>query len=351
MSFLDQIGQLSVLWPRMLWLLVPVPILILFYLRASARQRAALGRLTGLSALAASSGFASRLRRTLPPLLFLVGLTALIGAISRPQADVVLPSLHKEIILAIDISGSMRATDVKPDRLSAAQSAARAFIENQPAHTRIGIVAVANSASVVQSLTDKRDDLMQAIERLQLQRGTALGAGIYIALATLLPDAGINLDRLLNTPSWRTPPAIPRDAESKIPVGSNRAAAIVLLTDGESNTGPDPQEAAKLAAEHGVRIYTVGIGSTEGTVLGFSGWSMRVRLDDDALRKVAAATHGEYFAATSSQELKGIYEHLSARMVIERTRSVEITAFLVGAGALLLLVSSFFSVLWFNRVL
>jgi Ca-activated chloride channel family protein len=349
MSFIEQFGQISLLWPRMLWLLLPVPLLIFLYLHFDARQRARHSRLAGLHAVAAGTG--SRLRRILPPLLFLVGLAALIGAISRPQANVVLPSLHKDVILAIDISGSMRATDVKPNRLSAAQSAAKSFVENQPAHSRIGIVAIAGSASVVQSPTGKREDLMQAIDRLQLQRGTALGAGIYIALATLLPDAGINLEQLLNTPSWHVPQSARGEAQEKIPVGSNRSAAIVLLTDGESNTGPDPQEAARLAAEHGVRIYTVGIGSPDGTILGFSGWSMRVRLDDDALRKIAATTHGEYFAATSGQELKNIYEHLSARMVIERTRAVEITAFLVGVGALLLLVSSFFSVLWFNRVL
>jgi len=324
-----------------------VPILAVLYLRTSARQRALHARFAGLNAASRAVG---GLRRMLPPLLFLVGLAALIGAVARPQANMVLPSLHKDIVLAIDISGSMRATDVKPDRLTAAQNAARAFVESQPAHSRIGIVAIAGSASVVQSPTDKREDLMQAIERLQLQRGTALGAGIYIALATLLPDAGINLEQLLNAPSWSAPPPQPQ-AEQRVEVGSNRSAAIVLLTDGENNTGPNPQEAAKLAAEHGVRIYTVGIGSTEGTVLGFSGWSMRVRLDDEALRKVAAATHGDYFAATTSQDLKGIYEHLSARMVIERTRAVELTAVLAGLGAALLLVSSFFSVLWFNRVL
>ncbi|RPI46897.1 MAG: VWA domain-containing protein [Betaproteobacteria bacterium] len=342
---------MTLLWPRMLWLLAPLPVLAWAYIRLGARRRAANARLAGLSLLAAAATRGARLRVALPPLLFLGALIALIAAASRPQAMVLLPSMHKDVILALDTSGSMRATDVKPNRLSAAQSAARTFVESQPSHSRIGIVSFAGSASVVQSLTDQREDLLQAIERMQLQRGTALGSGIYIALATLLPGAGIDLEQLVHgqPPHWSR---LGRESKHQpVPPGSNRSAAIVLLSDGESNHGPDPLEAAKLAADHGVRVYTVGIGSREGHILGFSGWSMRVRMDEDTLRKIAATTHGEYYAATSTQELKSIYEHLSARMVIERARSVEVSALLVGMGALLLAVSAFCSVLWFNRVL
>ncbi len=350
MSFLDQLGQITVMWPRMLWLLAPLPLLAVIYVWLGAQRRRAHARLAGLSNLPAAGAFGASLRRVVPPLLFLVALASLIGAVSRPQAVVMLPSMHKDVILAIDISGSMRATDVKPNRLDAAQSAARAFVESQPRHSRIGIVAIAGTASVVQSLTDNREDLLQAIERVQLQRGTALGSGIYIALATLLPDAGINLEHLVQGRSWSWPGAAGKDRKP-VPAGSNRSAAIVLLSDGESNHGPDPLDAAKLAADHGIRIYTVGIGSTEGITLGFSGWSMRVRLDEDTLRKIAATTHGEYYAATSAQELTRIYQHLSARMVIERSRTVEVTALFVGFGALLLVVSALSSVFWFNRVL
>jgi Ca-activated chloride channel family protein len=347
MSLLEQLGPVSVLWPRMLWLLAPLPILILVYLRLGARRRRAQVRLAGLSLLA-EGGSGARLRRYLPPLLFFIGLVALVASIARPQADMMLPSRHRDVILAIDISGSMRATDVKPNRLAAAQKAARAFIESQPPNSRIGIVAVAGSASLVQSPTDNREDLLQAIERLQLQRGTALGSGIYIALATLLPEAGINLELLSQGRSWGGPAFVKEDP---VPPGSNRSAAIVLLTDGESNHGPDPQEAAKFAADHGVRIYTVGIGSKDGITLGFSGWSMRVRLDQDGLQKIAITTQGDYYAATTSQELSRIYEHLSTRMVIARSRTVEVTVFFVAAGAVLMLISAFCSVLWFNRVL
>lgn len=354
MSLLE-LGQITVLWPRMLWLLAPLPVLVVIYLWLGARPRKAHARLARLSTLSASRTAGASLRRAVPPLLFLVGLAALIGAVARPQADVKFPSMHKDIVLALDTSGSMRATDVKPNRLAAAQRAARAFIERRPPYTRIGIVSVAGAASVVQSLTDDREDLLQAIERVQLQRGTALGSGIYISLATLLPDAGIDLEHLVHgrPQFWTRWPSAeaPGKERKSVPVGSNRSVAIVLLSDGESNHGPDPLEAAKLAADHGVRIYTIGIGSAEGITLGFAGWSMRVRLDEDTLRKIAATTHGEYYAATSAQDLKSIYEHLRARMVIERTRTVEVTAVFVGIGALLLVISALCSVLWFNRVL
>lgn len=345
MNVLQELTPLTVLWPSLLWLLAPLALLVIVYLRLDARQRRAYARLSGLSLSGAS---ASRLRRTLPPLLFLVGLAALVVSIARPQAEMTLPSRHRDVILAIDISGSMRATDIKPDRLGAAQAAARAFIERQPPNSRIGIVSVAGSAALVQSLTDNREELLQAIGRLQLQRGTALGSGLYVALAALLPDAKIDLEQIAYARSGANPAFA---NERPVRPGANSSAAIVLLTDGESNHGPDLQQAARFAASHGVRVYTVGIGSRDGITLGFSGWSMRVRLDEEALRTVANTTLGDYYAATSAQELSGIYERLSTRMVIERSRSVEVTAFFVAVGALLLVVSAFCSVLWFNRVL
>jgi Ca-activated chloride channel family protein len=346
-------GQVTVMWPQLLWLLTLVPLLVAAYFWLRSRQRDLHTRLPGLWS-AAVGGRSAGLRRAIPPLLLFIALFALLSAVSRPQVNMTLPSMHKDIILALDTSGSMRATDVKPNRLAAAQNAARLFVERRPLRTKIGIVSISGSASVVQSLTDNREDLMKAIERVQLQRGTALGSGIYIALATLLPDAGINLEQLIQgrpPDAWARWADAERKAKQPISPGSNRSVAIVLLSDGENTHGPDPLEAAKLAAEHGVRIYTVGIGSPEGTTLGFSGWSMRVRLDDDTMRKIAATTHGEYYAASSTPELNKIYEHLSARMVVERTRTVEVTAFVVGLGALLMAISAFCSVLWFNRVI
>jgi len=170
----------------MLWLLAAVPIAAGGYYFLLARRRRSLRRYARLvPANAAESG----LRRHVPAALLLLGLASMIFAITRPSAVMVLPSRVETVMLAIDASGSMRATDVKPDRISAAQTAAKTFIEEQPGHVRIGLVAVAGAAAVVQPPTDSRDDLVKAIDRFQLQRGTALGSGLIISLATLLPQA------------------------------------------------------------------------------------------------------------------------------------------------------------------
>ena len=354
MSFLEQFAGFTVLWPRMLWLLAVLPVLALASLWIASRRRHSLAQLPGLWRSSAAPGAGDRLRRAFPPLLLFAALFALLGAVSRPQALVTLPAIHKDVILAIDVSGSMRATDVEPNRIAAAQSAARTFIERRPPRTRVGIVTVSGNATLIQSPTDNREDLMQALERTQLQRGTAIGSGIYISLAALLPDAGINIEHLVyGRPDFLTPVDPKRAGKEKakpVAPGANRAVAIVLLSDGESNTGPEPLKAAQLAAEHGVRIYTVGIGSPEGIPLSYAGWSVRVRQDEETLRKIAETTLGEYYAASTAKDLRSIYEHLSARMVMERASTVEITAFLVVAGALLLAMSAFLSTLWFNRV-
>lgn len=354
MSNFEQLTGFTVLWPSMLWLLALLPVLAVLYARLAARRKRSLAQLPGLWQSSAPQP-AGVLRRAVPLVLLLLGLFALLSAVSRPQAILTLPSVHKDVVLALDTSGSMRATDVTPDRLAAAKSAARTFIERKPARTRVGIVTVAGSATLVQSPTDNREDLLKAIERVQLQRGTALGSGLYISLATLLPDAGINIEQLVRgmpdfRSRWSVRPDGKIEEKKAVAPGSNRSAAIVLLSDGENNSGPEPLAAAKLAADHGVRVYTVGIGSVEGIALAVGGWSMRVSLDEEILRKIAETTLGEYYTAGSAQDLRRIYEHLSARMAIERASNVEITAFFVAFGALLLAISAFCSMLWFNRV-
>jgi len=356
MGGLDQLTGITVLWPRLLWLLALLPILALLYLRLAAGRRRSLAQLPGLWQTPAPQSKGAALRRTLPLILLLLGLIALLAAVSRPQAILTLPLAHKDIILAIDTSGSMRASDVTPDRLTAAKNAARVFIEKLPSRTRVGIVTVAGNATLIQSPTSNREDLMKAIERVQLQRGSALGSGIYVSLATLLPDAGLNVEQLIQGfPDFRTHwPGSGTDGSGKErklpPPGSNRSAAIVLLSDGENNSGPDPLAAANLAAEHGVRIHAVGIGSNEGIALTVGGWSMRVSLDEESLRKIAETTLGEYYTAGSAPDLRRIHEHLSARIAIGRVSNVEITAIFVVFGALLLAMSALCSMLWFNRV-
>jgi Ca-activated chloride channel family protein len=334
---------------------VLLPLVVAAYVRLAARRKQSLAQLPGLWSTPPTGSAGASLRRAVPPVLLLLALLVLLSAVSRPQAIVTLPSIHRDVILALDTSGSMRATDVDPDRLTAAKNAARTFIERRPPRTRVGIVTVAGNATLVQSPTDNRDDLLQALERVQMQRGTALGSGLYVALATLLPDAGINIEQLISgrpdfRARWTQKPDEKSEERKPVPPGSNRSAAIVLLSDGESNTGPDPVKAAQLAAEHGVRVYTVGVGSPEGHALAFGGWSMRVNLDEETLRKIAETTLGEYYTAGSAQDLKRIYEYLSVRMLLGRASTIEVTAFFVAAGALLLALSAFCSMLWFNRV-
>jgi Ca-activated chloride channel family protein len=221
--------------------------------------------------------------------------------------------------------------------------------------TRIGIVSFAGTAALVQPPTQNREDLVAAIDRFQLQRATAIGSGIIVSLAAIFPDAGIDISQLT---SGRDQRALPIDAAKKadkpphqpVPPGSYASAAIILLTDGQRTTGPDPLDAAKMAADRGVRVFTVGVGTPQGEVIGFEGWSMRVRLDEDTLKKIAGITQGEYFYAGTAVDLKKIYQNLNTRLVFER-KETEVSAMFAGLGAALALLAAGLSVLWFHRIL
>lgn len=349
-----QMREFTFQWPMMLWLLALVPLLVLGYLML-ARQHQVIGLNSAGATLGVQNakGFKGMLERHGMALLLLLGISALLVAVARPNAVVVLPTRMDTIILAMDISGSMRASDIKPNRLMAAQGAATTLIANQPSGVRIGVVSMASTAALVQSPTTQREDVIAAINRLQLQRGTALGSGVVIALATLLPDSHLNVEQII---FGRSSPSASADATQvekfkPVPPGSNHAFAIVLLSDGVSNFGPDLLEVAKLAAERGVRIYTVGIGTTKGDTLRADGWSMRVRLDEEVLKAVANVTHGEYFQASSAGDLKKIYQQLGAQFSLGQGRVTELTALCIALGAALALLSMTLSLLRFNRVL
>jgi Ca-activated chloride channel family protein len=285
-----------------------------------------------------------------PPVLMLLALATQLLASPRPRAVVTLPLQQETIILAMDVSGSMRATDVQPNRMVAAQEAAKAFLNDLPRSVRVGVVSFAGTAAVVQPPTQNREDIVAAIDRFQLQRGTAIGSGIVLSLATIFPDAGIDLSQITGQ---RNMPLGPGDKPPKeftpVPPGSFTSAAIVLLTDGQRTTGPDPMDAAKMAADRGVKVYSVGIGTKEGETIGFEGWSMRVRLDEDTLKNVANLTRAEYFYAGTAADLKKVYQSLSSRMVVEK-KETEITALFAAAGAALVLLAAALSVWWFGRV-
>ena len=353
---------MTFLWPEFLWLLLLVPVLVAIYVLTLRRKRKIALRYASLSMVKDAMGAGARFRRHVPPLLFLLALTILIAAVSRPAAVVRLPSQHETIILALDVSGSMRAKDVEPDRMTAAQNAAKTFINEQPRSTRIGIVAFAGTASLVQPPTQSREDLHAAIERLQLQRATAIGSGILVSLKAIFPDVDFDLrgsnprPNAAGTPGRpgplaRPPITPPADKSAKpVPPGSYKSAAIILLTDGQATTGPDPIEAARMAAERGIRVFTVGVGTPNGEILVGEGWSMRVRLDEETLKQIANLTGAEYFYAGTAVDLKKIYQSLNSRFVLER-KETEITALFAAVAAFTVLVSAALSLAWFNRIL
>jgi Ca-activated chloride channel family protein len=340
----------------MLWLLLTVPALVAAYFFLLRRKTKAALRYTSLSIVKEAMGRGQRFRRHIPALLFLIALTIMILAIARPAAVITLPSQHQTIILAMDVSGSMRATDVKPNRISAAQAAAKAFVADLPSSVRVGVVSFAGTASLVQPPTQNREDVIAAIDRFQLQRATAIGSGIIVSLATIFPEAGIDLSSLIYGRDGRR--GVPLDQARKgekpafkpVPPGSYPSAAIILLTDGQRTTGPSTIEAAQMAADRGVRIFTVGIGTTAGETIGFEGWSMRVHLDEGTMKAVANMTRGEYFYAGTATDLKKVYESLSSKLVLEK-KDMEISAVFSAVAAVIALVSASLSLLWFNRIL
>jgi len=346
-------------WPAMLWLLLAAPVLAAAHIWALRRRAKHAVRFSAVADVRAAIGHGTSLRRHVPAALFLGGLAIVLLAVSRPSAVVPTLSNQQTIVLAIDVSLSMRATDMEPNRISAAQTAATAFFEELPEAVRVAVVSFAGTASVVQPPTRNRDELKAAVERLQLQRHTATGSGLLVSLATLLPDSGIDLESLVFANAWPRAPARPapsierpRQAEAKpfkpVPPGSHSSGAIVLLSDGRRTMGPNPLEAARMAAERGVKVYTVGFGTKEGGPVDFGGWTMYMRLDEETLKQIAQITHAEYFHAASAAELKKVYQDLSSRLELERTHT-EIGGLLAIVGALFVGLAVVLSSLWFHR--
>jgi len=347
---------MTFLWPQLLWLLALLPLLVLLYLWLLQRKKQLALRYASLSIVREAMGRGPGWRRHVPPVLFLLALAAMLVASSRPFAVVRLPSQNETIMLAMDVSGSMRATDVEPTRMVAAQNAAKAFLAELPRHVKVGIVAFAGTASVVQPATLSREDLVAAIDKFQMQRGTAIGNGIVVSLGELMPEAGIDLaamtygrERAQGT-SLDARPKTPAKEFVPVAPGSFNSGAIILLTDGQRTTGVDSLEAAKKAADYGVRVFTVGIGTVSGETIGFEGWSMRVKLDEETLKAIAAKTQAEYFYAGNAADLKKVYTALSSRLTMEK-KETEISGLFALGAAVLALLSAGLSLLWFNRIL
>jgi len=346
--------------PQLLWLLLLVPALVAIYAMLLRRKKKHALRYASVGLIKEALGTGHRFRRHVPPLLFLLAMIALIVAIARPSATITLPSEQRTIILAIDVSLSMRANDVEPTRIAAAREAAKEFVREQPSDVRIGIVSFAGSASVVQKPTRDRDDLIAAIDRLQLQLHTAIGSGIIMSLATLFPDEGLELGIAdfgiapLRDGTRAKSLNRPRDEKKKeefepVAPGSNRSAAIILLTDGRRTIGPDPLDAARMCADRGVKVYAVGFGKAGGGTATVDGMPIYMRFDEETLKAIAALTEAEYFQASSAAELKKVYETLNARYVLEK-KETEISALASAIGALLVVAAAALSLWWTNRL-
>jgi Ca-activated chloride channel family protein len=336
-----------------LWLLLGAPVLVAAYIYLLRRRRKAALHFSDLAAIKQGLGKRAKIRRHIPPALLLMALCLLVVAAARPSAVVTLASRGGTIIMAMDVSGSMRATDVAPTRITAAQLAAKSFVDHRQREIRVGVVAFSGDAFLVQAPTTDTAALDTAIDNLRPQYMTAIGSAVLTSLQTIFPQ--IKMDEMvpgfggeeftsgtaLNDPA-HAPPKPPPPVEP----GSYRSAAIVLMTDGRNTAGPDVIEAARVAANLGVRIFTIGFGTDHPTGVFYG--RMRAALDEPTLKGMATMTKGEYFHAQSAEELTKIYQQLTAKLQTE-SEETEISAFFVATAMFFLVLSAVFSLLWFHR--
>jgi Ca-activated chloride channel family protein len=335
---------MSFIWTQMLWSLLAVPLLVLLYLRMQARRKQLALRYGSLGLVQQAAGRGIGARRHIPAFLFLTGLLVLFVSLARPQMVIGVPRVGGIVILAFDVSGSMAAEDFDPNRLEAAKAVAIDFVSRQPTTVQIGIVAFSDSGFSVQLPTDDQAAVLDAISRLKPQRGTSVANGIVVSLNTIATATGMTPIASLDESES---PAL--EAEEPIKIVDDNSAVIVLLTDGENNMNPDPLLAAEFAAERGVRIHTIAIGSTEGIELEVDGFTVFTQVDEAALRQIAEITDGLYFNAQNEEDLRDVYESIEPRLQFEREET-EVTFVFAGASILLLLLGGVLSLLWFSRV-
>jgi Ca-activated chloride channel homolog len=328
---------MSFSWPWMLLALVLVPALVLAYRRELRRRARRRDELAALGLVPASAPRRVRVRH-LAPILLLGALTLLLVSMARPSATVTEPHREGTVILAFDVSTSMAAKDLSPTRLEAAKAAARTFVARQPSSIRLGVVAFGDSGVIAQQPTLDRTAVLSAIKRLTPQGGTALGRGILTSLSAI---AGKPL-----TFEGATEQGNPGET----PIGYFGSAVIVLLSDGENTVEPDPEQLAELASTAGVRIYPIGLGSPQGTVLEVDGFQISTALDEPTLRSIASTSDGKYYAAADSASLSRIYGSIDLGWTT-RTSRHEVTSWFAAAAALLLLAGAAVSVLRSGRVI
>ena len=334
---------MSFIWPALLWSLLALPLFILLYLRMQQRRKQYAVRYGSLGLVRQASGREVGSRRHFPAILFLAGLTILFLALGRPQMVIGLPKVDGIVILAFDVSGSMSADDFEPTRLEAAKVVARDFVARQPTTVRVGIVAFSDSGFSVQLPTNDQTSILASIDRLQPQRGTSLANGIIVSLNTIANVSGQEPIVGFNDSESSAIPATP------VPVSADNSAVIVLLTDGENNMDPDPLAAAQFAADRGVPIHTIAIGSVEGVNLTVNGFTVFTKVDEATLQQISEITDGFYFNAETEEDLSTIYESIEPGFKINKEET-EVTAVFAGFSILVLLLGGMLSLLWFSHV-
>ncbi|NYG06518.1 Ca-activated chloride channel family protein [Phycicoccus badiiscoriae] len=323
-------------WPRLLLSLLAVPVLVVAY-RSQLRRRDSRRAQLAAEGLVATGMQRPDRWRHVAPVLLIGALTLLLASLARPSATVSEPHREGTVILAFDVSTSMAAKDLAPTRLDAAKAAARTFVAKQPSSIRLGVVAFGDSAVISQQPTDDRAQVLAAIDRLVPQGGTALGRGIVSAISAIAGKP-VSVDQ-----SGQDGAAGGHD------LGYYGSAAVVLLSDGENTTDPDPLVLAQLASTAGVRIYPVGLGSPQGTVLEVDGFQISTRLDEATLQAIAKTTDGTYYAATDAPSLSKVYSSINLAWTA-RTERHEITSWFAAFAAVLLLLGASVSVLRSGRV-
>jgi len=336
---------MTFIWPVMLFSLVSVPLFIGAYILVQRRRQKLSASYSTFQSAPGAKGGQPGARRYVPVLFFLLGLAILPFALARPQAVVALPKQEGTVILAFDVSGSMAADDIKPTRMQAAQVAARDFVKHQPLFVQTGVVAFSDTGVSVQVPTNDPSAVLAAINRLTPQSGTSVAQGILASLNAIATGASGGLPAEVYSNLLLTPTPTP----TPVPHGTYTPAVIILLSDGENNENPDPLAAARTAAERGVRIYSVGIGSPTGTTVHINGFSLHTQLDEATLQQISQITGGSYYNAQTEADLLKIYDHLDTQLV-KKPEKTELTALFAGASIFFLVVGGLFSLLWFSRL-
>jgi len=327
-------------WALLLYLLVPLLVAAyLWMLRRPPRERVRYSSLE-LAARAAAAG--GRWRRHVPAALYLLTLSGVVFTVARPVAPVPVPDNRTAVMLSIDVSRSMMAHDVVPTRLDAAKKAAIEFVRNLPRGAKVGLVSFSSYATLVTPPIEDHERVIQAISSLNLEFATAIGDGLLEAVYALPGRQRPDSAAVPGEPG--VAPAPPASVVEHLP-----PATVVLLSDGQSNRGTPPEDAATVARQWRVKVYTVGLGSPDGTFLELGGRSIFVRLDEETLKEIAEVTGGAYWRVASAGELSRVYTRLGRSIGWER-RPVEVSGLSAVAVAALFVGTLGVSLLWMHRL-